>query len=1149
MSTPQLELIEASAGTGKTYTICSKAAELVVKHGVPIHQLLMVTFTNKAASEMQDRLRLFLTEIERGGQHSPEETERAAEALANFDTAQITTFHGFCQMTMVRYGFECLLPLNLAIENDPVWTQKLLLLLIRDKWMPIANSAGMLRAEMLSFVASLVGSRGATSRRIAGSMQSDDLVQPGNLDELLGLLPLSEQQWLEQLAGPFMEFLGSNWSELEADVTLQFEKAAKKGEFDTQTRVIQPLQQLLAHIYDQPIEQSDRVITDVYNGIWRRVRSTSRPFVVQLYGHLKGLKGQLSPSAVFKSRISPGIVAAVASELATMARQNRAERGVVSFNDMVQGLADALNGNPVLCQQIASQYQAALVDEFQDTDPLQWRIIKSLFLQEASAPKHLVLVGDPKQAIYTFRGANVQTYLAAKETLAERGGRITSLDTNYRSSAQFIEAINLLCGDHRLFGEPEPGRLQYLPVCVPPEPGTVLGSGWEGRKPIVIVKTGTDEKRSATSFMQFIVEEIIDLMGQSPEVIFRGGEPRPLRLDDICILCKSHHQAKRIGLKLADAGIAYSNGRSSNIYQTAEAAQLLLVLKALLEPEDHGLLQNALLTRVFGIHPLRLHDRLAVRQAQRLMQSASDMADHRRWDGLFRVLCHHTELLHREITAQDGDRRAANWLHLSQELTTMAVDNHDDLASLVRRLQCLMDGGGSDEQTGQLRKEADQPKVQVVTMHASKGLEYGVVFLLLGQKDASSDYRTLCYADHMEFLCQHEKDDAGIKAADIQFAEEQQRLLYVAMTRARCRLYMPLHEKSTSAMAKCLDNMVSERELSQVQQITYSRNPDGSRMFMHASTTLAGDLLEFRAAPEYMRSRLSWIHSFSSLPIGLTRNDPSSTSDSSSTPPSDHTFWQLASTEGDGLSSLRSDDDTSYESEEAGIPTGAEAGTLFHSVLQAVDFEMVRQCTDAQQLYETVEFRQLVLDAIPLSGMAVEEGEPAWLPEIADRIWHTLHAVCPMTGAPLGDIPLATRRAELPFHVCMNQHDGLVDDLYGIIDLVFELNGKIYILDWKSNSSPSGYGASSISEMMEHGGYHGQYRTYTLALQRLYEAWGMTDLWSRFGGICYVFLRGVHVGSDEGFYVRTDIGPAEIEQFGAHLTDYMAYMRQGITHG
>ncbi len=1149
MLAPQLELIEASAGTGKTYTICSKAADLVVKHGVPIHQLLMVTFTNKAASEMQDRLRQFLTDIEQGELYSPEQSQRAAEALANFDTAQITTFHGFCQMTMVRYGFECLLPLDLAIENDPVWAQKLLLQLIRDKWMPIANSAGMLRAEMLSFVASLVGGRGATCRRIAGSMQSDDLVQPGNLDELLGLLTLSVPQWLEQLTHPFLEFLDSNWSELELDINVQFEKAVRKGEFDAQTRVIEPLQQLLAHIYDQPIDESDRVMTDVYNSIWRRVRANSLPLVVQLRDYLRDLKGQLSPSAVFKTRISPGIMAAVASDLASAARNNRAERGVVSFNDMVQGLADALHGNPTLCQQIASQYQAALVDEFQDTDPLQWHIIKSLFLQEASAPKHLVLVGDPKQAIYTFRGANVQTYLAAKETLRERGGMVTSLDTNYRSSAQFIEAINQLCGDNRLFGEPEPGRLQYLPVSAPLEPGTVLGSGWEGRKPIVIVKTGADDRHSATSYMQFIVEEIIGLMGQSPTVALRGGEQRPLKLDDICILCKSHHQANRMGLKLADAGIPYSNGRSSNIYQTAEAAQLLLVLKALLEPEDHGLMQNALLTRVFGIHPMKLHDQLAVRHAQRLMQQAGDLAERRRWDGLFRVLCHQTELLHREIIASDGDRRAANWLHLSQELTTMAVDNHDDLASLIRRLQCLMDGGGTDEQTGQLRKEVDQPKVQVVTMHASKGLEYGVVFLLLGQKDAPSDYRTLCYADHMEFLCQSDRDDAGIKAADIQFAEEQQRLLYVAMTRARCRLYMPMHEKSSSAMAKCLTNMVADRELSHVQQIDYSRNTDGSRLFMPASTTLAGGLREFRAAPAHMRSRQSWIHSFSSLPIELTRNDPSSASGANSLPPPDHTFWQLASTEGDGLSGLRSDDEISYESEEAGIPTGAESGTLFHSVLQAIDFEMVRQCTDAQQLYEIAAFRQLVLDAIPLSGLVVEEGEPAWLPEFADRIWHTLHAVCPMTGTPLGDIPMASRRAELPFHVCMAQQGGVVDDLFGIIDLVFEQNGKIYILDWKSNSSPSGYGAEAIGEMMEHGGYHGQYRTYTLALQRLYEAWGMTDFWSRFGGICYVFLRGVHVGSDEGFCVRTDLCSAEIEQFGAHLRQYMSYMRQQVSHG
>lgn len=1142
-----LELIEASAGTGKTYTICSKAAELVVQQGVAINQLLMVTFTNKAASEMQDRLRVFLTEIEADEQRPLEQRHHAASALANFDTAQITTFHGFCQAMMARYGFECLLPLNLAVENDPVWAQKLLLKQIRQIWIPMAESAVLFRAEMLAYVASLTGSRGSCCIQIASSMQSDDIVQPGNREVLMEMLQRSEEQWLAALTLELREFLADNWSGIATDAAVQFGKADKKGEISIETSLLQPLQYLKENIPSLSAEQTDQIITQIYNNIWRRVRATSQPLIIRLRDVLRALKGQLKPADIFKTRLCPSITAAVSSDLAEVMRQNRAERGVVSFNDMVQGFADALLNNDELCQLIAAQYQAALIDEFQDTDPLQWRIVSLLFLQNHAESRHLVLVGDPKQAIYTFRGANVQTYLAAKQRVLELGGKITSLDTNYRSAPEFIDAINQLCGDHKLFGEPQPGRLEYQAVQQPKQPGTVLCSGWDEHKPIVVVKTDVADKRGQMSYMQFIVEEIITLMDRRPMVQFRGQSPRNLQLDDICILCKSHHQAKRIGARLAEAGISYSNGRSSSIYQTAEAAQMLLVLQALLQPDDHSRLQNALLTRVFGLHPLDLLSRHAVMHAQRLMQRASDMAEHARWDRLFHVLCHQTELLQREISETDGDRRAANWLHLSQDLTSQALENHDDLAALVRRLQRQIDRGSDDEQSGQLRKEADQPKVQVVTMHASKGLEYGVVFLLTGQKDTSGDFRTLCYSDHTEFLCQSLPDDDAVKMANQQFAEEQQRLLYVAMTRARCRLYMPLLAKSTSAMSVCLTNMVTNRDLNLVQQIDYQRLGEGQKPFLNMAPSIHGYIAAYRPAPSSMRARQSWVHSFSNLPYELTKRRSSAPIGQADILLNESSFWQLASSQSDELIALRSDDDIGEPSLETELPTGPECGNLFHSVLQAVDFQMVRLCADSEQLSYDTEFRRMVIDAIPASGLPVQIGEPAWLPAFAARIWHTLNAICSLTGEPLGDLATQKRRAELPFHICADNHEGAIDDLYGIIDLVFEHDDKLYIVDWKSNTSASGYGDEALEELMEHGGYHGQYRTYILALQRLYQAWGMTEFWRRFGGICYVFLRGVEVTGCEGFYICTDITEQEIEQFESRLTTHFDLLRNAVT--
>ncbi len=1144
MNTQHIELIEASAGTGKTYTICKAAAELITQHGVGIDQLLMVTFTNKAAGELQDRLRQFLRGICDNQDLPQEQRESASVALANFDAAQISTFHGFCQFAMAKYGFECQLPLNLSIENDPMQAQIMLLKQIREIWIPTAESAVAFRGEMLALVSELSGRLGQVCCSLAVQMQRSDVVKPLAGSALQDMLQRTEREWIEQQIAPLVSLL-SEWDGLYEQIVDQFKNT--KG-FDFELLLVKPLSQLREGVATANADEIEQLVKAAYTSISRRVRASANPMVKQLLDVLKGMKDAISLAGIFNNCVKRSVMAEATRLLSGALRADRQSRGVVNFNDMLQGFADAVSENPELRRVVANQYRAVLVDEFQDTDPLQWRIISQLFLEPDASHTRLYLVGDPKQAIYTFRGANVQTYLAAKRCVQDRGGTLNSLDTNYRSAKPFIDAINELCSDYHLFGEPAEGRLTYTEVEAPSEPGASLIEGWQGRKPIVVMKSDAS-KHAQSDYLRFIAQEIVSLMTSQPIVQFRGQAPRALRLDDICILCKSHQLTKRVSTRLAAAGIPYNNGRSCNIYQTEEAAQLSLVLRALLTSDDQALVQNALLSRVFALHPYELQQQNRLRDAQQLLQRARETAENERWDRLFRVLYYQTRLFQREAAATDGDRRIANWLQLGQELSGLAHTNHDDLASLVRRLQRNIQQGYDDEGGGQLRREADQPKVQVVTMHASKGLEYGVVFLVMGQRDNSSDYHTVCCEDHTEFLYKSAKEDLSAKddpdalLARRQFEEEQQRLLYVAMTRSCCRLYLPMLKQNSMVMAKCISKMVDDRTLENVDIRNISDELTANHPILSITPTVSGELVEFRPAPADIHTRLSRIHSFSGLPYHLTARD-------AALPETDaHTMaqmWSHPSASTDELLFTHTDDDNTPAMDEVALPTGPECGNLFHAVLQSVDYEMVDNCRDYSELLAQPSFKQLVDDALPASGLPFVLGEePLWLPQFAERIWCALNVECPLIGRPLSSLPNAKRQAELPFHHKLPIASVAADELTGIIDLVFEHEGKIYIIDWKSNHSPTGYEADTLEEMMEHGGYHGQYRTYILALWRLYEAWGIADFWQRFGGVCYVFLRGVDASTNNGFYVRKDITQQEVEHYEQLLHRYTQVLKQG----
>lgn len=1014
-------VIEASAGTGKTFTIEHLVLRLLTEKDVPLEKILVVTYTEKATGELRTRLRLML---EKAIRDADDVSPRLKAALDAFDQAPIFTIHGFCQRVLQDHALEHGQDFQLQLADDLELLQQLLRGIQRKLW-------------RTHFGASL-------------------------------------------------------------------KAVLENAGYDRQTAA-----------------DWDRGVLDIASKYKPRTGHQLRPaFVPDWWKRLA------EPDANWSGQLPLFTINALHEQL----RDYKRQRGLQSFDDMIAAVEENLDADrhadaERLRQMLRDRYRYGIVDEFQDTDPLQWRIFRRIFLEGGTSK--LFVVGDPKQAIFGFRGADLPTYLEAVEVMRhEFGAADAPLDTNWRSEQALLDALNCLFADGCWF--PAQERIRYVHVHAP-DPGDRQGGidkDDSNRAPLTVVDvTKCDRVKTAHRYYsRFVAHEIQRLLSggsETPLITFsqKKQPPRPLRADDICILVSKRSEAEPVMQTLEELGIAYSFYKRTGLWQSREATHVELLLQTLAQPDERTAFRKALLTCFFRIRPEELArnpDVPADHPARELYQAWIAYAENRQWSSLCRSLLEDTGL---GFDGADGINVSVAMLrHLLAALEQAGHGLNLDLLGLlgwVRERRRLRESSDANTQP----MDVDRPKVKIMTIHASKGLEFLVVFLTGGfTQKAACKVPSIFRDDAGQVVIDlHGAADSQARVVRDQLSE-QRRLLYVALTRAGMKLYVPKPMTPKAAwlgpvgtiLAPALERACPDKLGPTVAEVVTPEiamsGPKGDPKppepkAQPSRVRVDGDLFP-PVDPNLGRRRIV-LRSFSSM----TKHHLSSVGDGASF----------------GDSALTAVDEADAPLDRDDVLRGPVFGDMVHNVMETIDFTAVGRCAKPDELLRPGEHSRKLIDEEVETGLPLLRSRvpsdllaQACRQQIAELAWHALRTPLSALGGPLWEIPLADRRAEIEF-LYPEHGDAKVDERFitGFMDLVFRKNKKYYLLDWKTNLLPN-YGPEQLQRSMADSDYHRQYRLYLQAIRRWLErVTGSADAFGKhFGGVYYLYLRGMN-GRDD----------------------------------
>jgi exodeoxyribonuclease V beta subunit len=876
--------------------------------------------------------------------------------------------------------------------------------------------------------------------------------------------------------------------------------------------------------------------------------------IPECFGHTAALKEDLDAIAPVSHALLRHAACAIAHRMAELKRRNRQ----FGFADMLARLKDALEGpnGEALRKRILDQYPVAMVDEFQDTSPDQYRIFDLLYRVADNDPaRGLFLIGDPKQSIYGFRGADIHSYLSARRATA---GRHYQLGTNYRSTRQLVAAVNRLfshaegkyaAGAFR-FRKGEENPLPFDPVDAAGRKQRLVGV--DGPFQALAVGMADVEDLRADDYREFFAqhcaEHIVRLLND-PHVGFEDDAGRFTRLmpADIAILVRDRREAAAVRRALVQrkAASVYLSDQDS-VVESDEARDVLRWLQAVANPLDVTLARAAFATATCAL-PLAELAQLASDELAWEARVEQLKALHQAWQrqgvlAMLRRFIHELGLPAKLLAATGGERRLTNLLHLA-ELLQEASRELDGEQALIRWFAEQIEGMGEGGDERVLRLESDAELVKVVTVHKSKGLEYPLVYLPFAVTARKTDRRNRAFFEYVEDDGERRIDlglsDAALEAVDRARLEEDLRLLYVALTRARHFLWLGV---AAVAARKKGENQLHESALgylltggtpvpaASVRERWEALRGDVDGIELHALASPDGCTLLRRAdtRPELVdpprfeaRFERNWaVGSFTSL----TRNTVAAPA-----PPTRPQEENLLEEEDPGVVEVAHSEDAPWHR----FPRGAGPGNFLHEQLEWMAQEGFGQVDDEQ-------FRLRLTQRIQRAG---------WGNRLDDALaWLRMIAVTPLppVGCALADIdsPLAEMEFWFPSRqldvaaldrLCRRRMLGntprpvlperqLHGMLKGFTDLVFECHGRYWVLDYKSNALGPGdtaYTQAAMAAGMAEHRYDIQGAIYMLAVHRLLRA-RLGESYSpheHLGGAVFLFLRGIGNPATHGCYL------------------------------
>ncbi len=1159
-------LTEASAGTGKTFAITGLFIRLILEKKLSVSEILVVTFTEAATEELKDRIRsrlragieafttghsedAFLDELVKKYGNSQAAAGRLKEAVRAFDQAAIFTIHGFCRRMLHENAFESgsLFDTELVTDGDVLKAE-----IVADFWRKHFYNASPL------FIRYAV----------------DKPVSPDSLLCLLGnkvsqpylrIIPqvqaldtsLHEQQFHETFSQ-----VRKMWKSARAEVQsiLSNDKGLSRTKYK-QTSIGGWVQDMDDYVESGSINPAmfkgfKKFTSSELKGAVKKDKvAPVHPFF-ELCEALKKKQGELE--TIFEQRLL-GLKFELFHYTRDELNIRKAERNIQSFDDLLLKVHRALygKGGENLARAMRMKFPAALIDEFQDTDPIQYGIFRKAFGHDDSI---LFLIGDPKQAIYSFRGADIFAYMDATTTVKSR----YTLGENWRSEPDLITAINTLFAGalhpfvyDKISFEPAVAATkkdhEFLMVEGKSEPPLQL---WfvDAKK-----TTGVDKPITKTLARELIPAAVAAEISRLISLA-RNGKAllgnRPLREADIAVLVRTNAEARLMQRSLSVLKIPSVLYSSENLFDSHEALEMERVLAGIAEPKREGLLKTALATDMMGVKGENLEGLMEdeARWEQWLVRFSSyhDLWDERGFIKMFRSLLLEEEVLTRLMSLPDGERRNTNLLHLGEVLHEASIEKKLGMAGVLKWLSEQRDSNTPRSEEHQLRLESDENAVRLVTIHKSKGLEYPVVFCPFvwgGAKIRDSQAPIMFHDETDKMLPTLDLGSAGKSKnrvlAEKELLAENLRLLYVALTRARNRCYLVwgrFNQAGTSAPAYLFHQPESLEGdvVSAIEQNFVGLTNDEVLADLEAILTKGRGTVSLAEMPVEKGEALSppaeeavelgcrrfsghidrsWrISSFSSLISGQRHGAELADRDAlePTGQPGDRAFEQSA-----------------MEQAPSGIfsfPSGTKAGTFMHDIFEHLDFAHK----------DTSLTEELVADKL-----AEYEFEPIWQDTVCDMIQKVLSTPLDpdRNDFTLSNIPNSDRLNELGFYFPLKsvspkslrslfaKHAGLeltaefpvhIERLIfspakgfmkGFVDMVFQFEGRYYLVDWKSNLlglRVEDYGPEALAAVMEREFYFLQYHIYVLALnQYLQLRLPGYDYETHLGGVFYIFLRGV----------------------------------------
>lgn len=1149
---PGHTVIEASAGTGKTYVLEHLFIDLIVQ-GASIEEILVVTFTEKATREMRARVRARLDAMVHPRGPSSEPTgayweidevahQRLSEALLAFDRAPISTIHGFCQRVLAEHAFLSGRPFRQTLVEPRrafgrAFRQELRVVLEKDS---------ALRRVLL---------------RVLQDFDADELedalfpwfVEHGEPHPSFDpdALRTALEQWKEEIdeppihdAIPRRDVAARVVSELKA---LRSIARAEAGRDD-----------LLGALLALDAWSKSEVVRDAPARAWLPARLSALPELGKKVDSL--LDVATSPFGVLVHRLLPRVRVRLEA--------HKARHGLIDFDDMLRLVDEALRSRSgdALTRALRAQHRFALVDEFQDTDALQWSIFRRLFVDDTD--RHaLFVIGDPKQAIYGFRNADIHTYRRARRELIDRGAARVVLDHNHRSTKRVIDAYNAVFEEGFFEGDI---RYDEPVACGDPTKRLLDSEGKDAPalllwQPLGVEKPSVEDVRRTLAHRTAV--EIRRMVGRL-KLVEQGAEPRTIGYGDIQILTRNAREAHGIAEVLAAHGVPYGFYKQDGLFDTPEALDVLAVLRAVADPRDRSARLRAWLTPFFAVpledleacaeldpqHPLmhRLH-RL------RMLAESGDAA------ALLRALLEESGLARRLLFMKSTERELTNYQHVLEVLLE-EVGSRQGAEGLASRLEAFVSGraepiGGEGSVQ---RLESERAAVQLLTMHKSKGLEAPIVFVLGGFTRGGKGEWHRPRIGHVGGARQAWLPPLPAdmeRRIEREAREEDERLLYVALTRAKGRIVLPYFGMPPVG-ATTVDGSWQRYGPStgpyrwladRLEVLVASGWCDGDRVTYEGMALVDEDPLERREVDE-----IDW----STVPFGKDIEPPAFDSLRGDRAGYVLTSYTRMKSQRGGYVAPVSEDATAAEEFTAEahdasdpepdqieeLPGGASMGVFLHAVLEDLHMPTVLRADGLERWARRDDVQRIFEHRARQSGV-----DPRYVPAAQRLVFDALR--CPQS---FGDVDLPDGFAMLEgvaemgflYPVPESRHPALDEALRrggrefsaergvirGIVDLVFARQGRTYFLDWKSDRLPDWIDPADKLAAHVELNYALQAKLYTLGIVRLLGVHDEASYEERFGGLLYCFLRTMRAPGRGVVFQRP--GWSEVLSWEAELRDH-----------